>query len=170
MEEALRSKTFRDDLYYRLSVIRIHVPPLRERKEDIPRLCEYFINKMARDRSVRLADNELNKLLEYEWPGNVRELRNVIERSLIIQRGQLLRPSQLLRINYGSIYTNQESNDITRRKIISLADMERKCIDDALTKFEGNYSQTAKALRISLSTLKRKVKLYGLAASCSFKK
>ena len=86
LEDAIKNKEFRNDLYYRLSVIRIHIPPLRERKQDIPKLCEHFIAKMARDHKVKLADSELNNLLDYEWPGNVRELRNVIERSLIIQR------------------------------------------------------------------------------------
>jgi DNA-binding NtrC family response regulator len=132
LEEAIKNKTFRNDLYYRLSVIRIHIPPLRERKEDIPRLCEYFINKMAHDGKVRLADNELNKLLEYEWPGNVRELRNVIERSLIIQRGQPLRPSQLLRINHVSIPATPENSGITQQEVISLDKMEKQCIDTRL--------------------------------------
>ena len=64
LEEAIKNKLFRDDLYYRLSVIRIHIPPLRERKQDIPKLCEYFIAKMARDTNTRLADSELDKLIE----------------------------------------------------------------------------------------------------------
>jgi transcriptional regulator with PAS, ATPase and Fis domain len=165
LEEAIKNKLFRDDLYYRLSVIRIHIPPLRERKQDIPKLCEYFINKMARDTKIKMADSELNKLIEYEWQGNVRELKNVIERSLIIQRGHSLRPSQLLRINHGVTSSAIDNNGIKESGTITLEIMEKQCISQALEKYGGNYSQTAKSLGISLSTLKRKVKNYNLTNS-----
>jgi DNA-binding NtrC family response regulator len=165
LEEAIKNKLFRDDLYYRLSVIRIHIPPLRERKQDIPKLCEYFINKMARDTKTRLADSELNKLTEYEWQGNVRELKNVIERSLIIQRGHSLRPSQLLRINHNFLSSALDNHGIKESGVITLKIMEKQCIGQTLEKYRGNYSQTAKALGISLSTLKRKVKIYNLTYS-----
>ncbi len=161
LEAAIKEKTFRNDLYYRLSVIRIHIPPLRERKYDIPKLCEYFIGKMSRDTSIRLSDLELGKLMEYEWPGNVRELKNVIERSLIIQRGQTLRPSLLLRNNMTS-YSHAASTVPDDEEICPLETTEINCISRALKKFNGNYSQSAKALGISLSTLKRKVKSYNL--------
>jgi transcriptional regulator with PAS, ATPase and Fis domain len=159
LEEAIQNKTFRNDLYYRLSVIRIHVPPLRDRKEDIPKLCEYFIGKMSREANIHLSDSELGKLMEYAWPGNVRELKNVIERSLIIQRGEQLRPSLLLRngLNtHSPVNTSIEDNG----EILTLEATEKKCISQALKKHNGNYSQSAKALGISLSTLKRKVKSY----------
>lgn len=165
LEEAIKNKLFRDDLYYRLSVIRIHIPPLRERKQDIPKLCEYFINKMSRDTKIKMADSELNKLIEYEWQGNVRELKNVIERSLIIQRGHSLRPSQLLRINHSVVPSSIDNDVIKECDIITLEIMEKQCISHALEKYGGNYSQTAKALGISLSTLKRKVKNYNLISS-----
>jgi DNA-binding NtrC family response regulator len=161
LEAAIKEKTFRNDLYYRLSVIRIHIPPLRERKYDIPKLCEYFIGKMSRDASIRLSDLELGKLMEYEWPGNVRELKNVIERSLIIQRGQPLKPSLLLRNNMTS-YSHAAPAVPDDDEICPLETTEINCISRALKKFNGNYSQSAKALGISLSTLKRKVKSYNL--------
>ena len=159
LEEAIRNKTFRDDLYYRLSVIRIHVPPLRDRKQDIPKLCDYFIASMSRDVGQRLDEAEIEKLMDYEWPGNVRELKNVIERSLIIQRGQKLRPSLLLRdLSAGSL-----RNDVVpTEEILPLEEMEKRCIAQALKKHDRNYSQTAKTLGISLSTLKRKLKIYQL--------
>ncbi len=161
LEAAIKEKTFRNDLYYRLSVIRLHIPPLRDRKEDIPKLCEYFISRMSRDPHIRLADSELGRLMDYAWPGNVRELKNVIERSLIIQRGQPLRPSLLLKDSMtltaavGTGVQNEED-------ILPLEATEKKCISQALKKYNGNYSQSAKALGISLSTLKRKVKSYNL--------
>ncbi len=161
LEEAIKNKLFRDDLYYRLSVIRIHIPPLRERKQDIPKLCEYFVAKMARDTNTRLADSELNKLIEYEWPGNVRELKNVIERALIIQHGRYLKPTQMLRSGYNlspSVINNYENKET---EVLTLEAMVKKCIEQALEKHSGNYSQTARALGVSLSTLKRKIKFYG---------
>lgn len=161
LEEAIREKTFRSDLYYRLSVIRLHIPPLRERKEDIPKLCEFFIARMSRDPNLRLADSELEILMDYTWPGNVRELKNVIERSLIIQRNQPLRPSLLLKSGL-SAPSSPVHPLPCEGDILPLELMEKNCIQQALKKFNGNYSQSAKALGISLSTLKRKIKSYRL--------
>lgn len=163
LEEAIKDKIFRDDLYYRLSVIRIHIPPLRDRKQDIPKLCEYFIGKMAKNSNTRLADSELSKLVEYEWPGNVRELKNVIERALIIHHGHSIRPSQLLKNGHSLSSSTVNNHDNKETEVITLKDVEKKCIGKALGKYSGNYSRTAKALGISLSTLKRKVKSYHLA-------
>ncbi|MBN1473987.1 MAG: sigma-54-dependent Fis family transcriptional regulator [Syntrophaceae bacterium] len=162
LAEAIKEKSFRDDLYYRLSVIHINIPPLRERKRDIPRLCEYFIKLMTKKSDIKLSDEELNKLLEYEWPGNVRELKNVIERALIIQHGKSLQPSQLLKSNHNLPLSAVNNPEIEANKIMTLENMERNHIEKALIKYMGNYTQTAKALDISLSTLKRKVKNYNL--------
>jgi DNA-binding NtrC family response regulator len=165
LEESIKNKLFRDDLYYRLSVIRIHIPPIRERKQDIPKLCEYFIAKMARDTNIRLADSELNKLIAYEWPGNVRELKNVIERALIVQQGRYLKPSQMLKNGYNLSPSVTNKYENKENEVLTLEATEKKCIEQALEKCSGNYSQTAKALDISLSTLKRKIKLYQLTHS-----
>ncbi len=162
LAEAIKEKSFRDDLYYRLSVIHINIPPLRERKRDIPRLCEYFIKLMTKKSDIKLSDEELNKLLEYEWPGNVRELKNVMERALIIQRGKSLQPSQLLKSNHNLPFPAVNNSENETNKITTLENMERNHIEKALIKYMGNYTQTAKALDISLSTLKRKVKNYNL--------
>jgi DNA-binding NtrC family response regulator len=160
LEAAIREKTFRNDLYYRLSVIRLHIPPLKERREDIPGLCEYFISRMSRDPDIRLSDTELGRLMEYSWPGNVRELKNVIERSLIIQRGGPLKPSVLLKD--GKTTGSHAGGAAHDEEIPTLEEMEKKYIGLALAKFNGNYSHSAKALGIALSTLKRKVKSYNL--------
>jgi DNA-binding NtrC family response regulator len=162
LAEAIKEKSFRDDLYYRLSVIHINIPPLRERKRDIPRLCEYFIKLMTKKSDIKLSDEELNKLLEYEWPGNVRELKNVMERALIIQRGKSLQPSQLLKSNHNLPFPAVNNSENETNQITTLENMERNHIEKALIKYIGNYTQTAKALDISLSTLKRKVKNYNL--------
>jgi len=163
LEEAIRNKTFRDDLFYRLSVIHIHVPPLRERKQDIPKLCDYFIRAMAKNPKTKLADSELIRLLEYQWPGNVRELKNVIERALIVQQEHSLQPSLLLKSSHNLSSTPTNNLDNGKNNILTLENMEKQHIEKALIKCSGNYTQTAKALGISLSTLKRKVKNYNLA-------
>ncbi len=162
LAEAIKDKYFRDDLYYRLSVIHINIPPLRERKRDIPRLCEYFIKLMTKKTDIMITDEELNKLVDYEWPGNVRELKNVMERALIIQRGKSLQPSQLLKSSYNLPFPAVNNSENETNQITTLENMERNHIEKALIKYMGNYTQTAKALDISLSTLKRKVKNYNL--------
>lgn len=164
LEKAIKNKTFRDDLYYRLSVIRIHIPPLMDRPQDIPKLCDFFIHKMAKDRKVTLPDSELSRLMEYKWPGNVRELKNVIERSLIIQKGAVLKPSELLK---GSTPLPPPSSVSVEDDVATLEKVEKKYIRYALGKFSGNYTQTARALGISLSTMKRKIRRYGLTGTGS---
>jgi len=159
LENAI-DKTFRSDLYYRLSVIRIHIPPLRERQQDIPELCNYLLRKIAHGRALKLDDSEMKKLMLYDWPGNVRELKNILERAFILQKGQDLSPSVLLRERYTG-----QLNDRGRLKgdtIMPLEEVEKNHIRYALENLSGNYTKTAKVLGISLSTLKRKIKDYGL--------
>jgi len=154
-------KTFRSDLFYRLNVIMIHIPPLRERREDIPELCTHILGTIPNGREVRIAEVEMQKLANYDWPGNVRELRNVLERALILQKGALLRPSELLGLGRGSA----PAADAAARdagEILALEEMEKRHIARTLEKLSGNYTQTARKLGISLSTLKRKLKTYGL--------
>ncbi len=149
-------KTFRKDLYYRLSVIRIHIPPLRERPRDIPELCSYLLKKMG-IHDVRLPEDELSKLMHYGWPGNVRELKNILERAAILQKGAELRPSNLLgkTMDFGK----PPQQDFSRENgVITLEELEKRHIRLALDKLSGNYTRAAKALGISLSTLKRKLK------------
>lgn len=158
--ENVLGKTFRSDLYYRLSVIRIHIPPLRERKQDIPALCDYLLKQTALGREVRLGDDEVRKLADYPWPGNVRELKNIIERAVILQRGDTIRPADLLS-RPAAPQPGPEDNG-GNDAIIPLSDLEKNHITYALDKLSGNYTRAAKALGISLSTLKRKLKEYGL--------
>ena len=153
-------KTFRSDLYYRLSVVRMHIPPLRERKQDIPELCDYMLKKIALGRDCRLSDHEVKKLTQYDWPGNVRELKNILERSFILQRGNELRPSELL---MKTNYAQSNGQEITFNKVIKpLEEIEKQHIKYALEELSGNLTKTAKALGISLSTLKRKVRDFNL--------
>ena len=160
LESAVESKSFREDLYYRLSVVRIHIPPLRERSEDIVELCDYFIRTMAKGREVTLPDSEVNELMQYEWPGNVRELKNLIERSLILQRESVLKPSEFLRGN-GTAAATAAFSVAGGNGIIPLEEVENNYIRHVLSRCSGNYTHTARALGISLSTLKRKLRSYG---------
>jgi len=160
LENAVAKRTFREDLFYRLSVIRIHIPPLRDRREDIPELCRYFIHTMAHGRHVNLPDSEVARLMKYEWPGNVRELKNILERSFILHKGPELRPSAFLN---GALKTSSFSSSGGNGNS-SLVEVERKHIRHVLNTCSGNYTQTARVLGISLSTLKRKVKRYGLVS------
>jgi DNA-binding NtrC family response regulator len=158
--EKAAGKSFREDLYYRLTVIRIHMPPLRDRRKDIPELCGYLIKKIARGSGVKLADSEVARLMEYDWPGNVRELRNILERAYIIQKGPSLHPSELLAKKNDTSKT-APSLPPAGNGLTTLVEVEKNCIKHALDKLSHNYTQTAKSLGISLSTLKRKVKEYG---------
>jgi DNA-binding NtrC family response regulator len=157
--ESAIGKTFRSDLYYRLGVITIHLPPLRERPEDIPSLVGYMLSRMAGGRDVTVDENEMKKLQSYHWPGNVRELKNVLERALILQRSSSLRPTELLGLNLK--VPPPVKADEGGKPIPTIEEMEKQHIRFALVQMEDNYTQTARALGISLSTLKRKVKRYG---------
>lgn len=157
IEESL-GKRFRPDLYYRLSVVRIHIPPLRNRKEDIPELCRYLLRKVAGP-GVSLEEDEIKRLKEYDWPGNVRELRNVLERAFLIQKGRILRPSELLAKDLAMAQSGIPSDE---NEIITLEEMERNHIKNTLNRLSGNLTKTASALGISLSTLKRKLREYNL--------
>ena len=158
--EAVLGKTFRSDLYYRLSVIRMHVLPLRERRQDIPELCNYLLKKIALGRDYSLSDLELKELMHYDWPGNVRELKNILERSFILQKGNELKPSELLWKKHAA---QSNSNEYTSSRMIKpLEEIEKQHIKSALEGLSGNLTKTAKALGISLSTIKRKIKNYNL--------
>jgi DNA-binding NtrC family response regulator len=161
LENAI-GKTFRKELYYRLSVIRIHIPPLRERNRDIPELCNYFLAKMSRGHEGKISDFEMGNLMRYDWPGNVRELRNILERAFLLQRGSSIKPSEfLLRVsNQSSLKTADCVNP--GNKITTLDEMEKNYIKSVLERLSNNYTRTANALGISLSTLKRKINSYGL--------
>ena len=162
LEDAIVRKTFRKDLYYRLSVVKMHIPPLRERREDIPELCAYLIKQISRGRDINLSDREMERLMEYDWPGNVRELKNILERAVILQRGPDIRPSDLLCRTKDAAVLPTLKNDKEKPPAETLDAAEEKHIRNVLDSCSGNYTQTARALGISLTTLKRKLKRYGL--------
>ena len=168
LEEAIKKRTFRQDLYYRLSVIKIHIPPLRQRKNDIPLLCEFLLQRrVARGKKAWIAESEMEKLKHYPWPGNVRELRNVLERAVLLQQGPEIRPSEFLATAACPplpLPSGRESG-VAEGGTASLDAIEREHINAALAEHGGNFSRTARAIGISLSTLKRKLKKYGITKS-----
>ena len=164
LEKAIRQKKFREDLYYRLGVIKLHLPPLRDRKDDLAALCDFLISAVAKGRQVVLAGGEIENLKHYDWPGNVRELKNVIERATILQLGAEIRPSEFLRSSPAKAVSQPQAQKSmpVNSSSSTLDDMEKSLILAALEQHAGNFSRAARAVGISLSTLKRRLKKYGI--------
>jgi DNA-binding NtrC family response regulator len=159
LAEQVRTKLFREDLYYRLNVIEVHMPALRERTEDIPLLAMHFIKKYAdpmKKRVIGLTEGALALLMDYDWPGNVRELENVIERSVTLTRGEKITPEDLPPVVRGSSGDRQMIEEAAE-KTRTLADMERAYILRILEKTGGNKYQAAQMLGIDRKTLYRKL-------------
>jgi DNA-binding NtrC family response regulator len=153
--------SFREDLFYRLNVIQVVLPPLRDRREDIPALAEHFLGRAARKlgRSLRLAPATLERLLRYAWPGNVRELENAIERAAILTRSEVVEPDDLPPHVAAGLALGP-SPALPRQA--TLADAERAHILQTLERFGRNLSGAAEALGIGRTTLWRKLKEYGI--------
>jgi len=158
LEIMIRDNLFRKDLFYRLNVLSIHIPSLRERQEDIPDLCRHFISLFGRNPKQDIDPDEIQLLQQYNWPGNVRELKNIIERSCILHK-EKLHPSTLL---YDTIPHTEEYRSLPPSTDISLSleELEKRHILKILDMKKGNITQAAKALGISLSTMKRKLRQF----------
>ena len=156
LEAKIKNREFREDLYYRLNVLRLQLPPLRERKEDIPGLANAFLAEMVPQRIMMLSAADLKGMLSYPWPGNVRELRNVIERAVIHAGDSTeLHVSPLLP---GNADENKNPELMTKKEtILPLAEMERNYAALVLKKMGNNLTRTSKVLGISLNTLKKKL-------------
>ena len=168
LREAVREGAFRQDLYFRLNVIQIVIPPLRERKEDILPLVEFFIdhyNRKFKRHIQGVTPEAAELLLAHDWPGNVRELRNAIERAMILEEGTHITPASL------PIAISKSEPAVARpvlaaREIpdeeMSLAENEKQLLIRALEKTNGNQTQAARLLKITRDTLRYKMKKYGL--------
>lgn len=157
LKDEVAQGTFRDDLYYRLAVVELHLPPLRDRIDDIPLLAEYFIERIAR-RERRIAPNMppevISKLQGYPWPGNVRELENFIEKTMIFQRGPTLEIDNLAGESLRR--TSRSDQEFSLKE--SVQRLEHEYILKALKATEGNRTQAAQLLEISLRSLHYKLK------------
>jgi DNA-binding NtrC family response regulator len=162
IERAVKEGAFREDLYYRLSVITLHMPPLRERRDDIPMLVQHFLKKFNKDSDIRIDPEALTMLTSYGWPGNVRELENSIERASVLRRGEAITPAELTdklrkeKASVGNIILNLPDEGI------SLEDLEKNLIIKALEKHKGNQTRAAEYLGITRPTLIYRMEKYGI--------
>jgi DNA-binding NtrC family response regulator len=163
LRAALEQGTFREDLYYRLNVVPINIPPLRERKEDIPFLAEHFVAKLARETGSRvesITEAAIQKLMQYHWPGNVRELENVIERSLVLCTGTKLDAADV-RLD-PIARTRQAAAGYFLPEGMTLDEFEQAVIREALERSNGNKSQAARLLGLTRNALRYRLSQMGI--------
>jgi two-component system NtrC family response regulator len=166
LKAKVADKTFREDLFYRLNVFNITVPPLRERRDDIPKLAGHLLGEIAVENNVTpkpLSAGARIGLLAYQWPGNVRELRNAMETALLVARGESIEWGDLPPEILENILPPSHSGPIPLPSSRTLDEIEREAIVSALLETDGNKTQAAKMLGIGLRTLHRKVKEYGIS-------
>jgi transcriptional regulator with PAS, ATPase and Fis domain len=157
LQEAVKQGKFREDLFYRLNVINIHIPPLRERIEDIPLLAKGFVERLSHELGKNISDiseGALKKLMDHSWPGNVRELENAIERAMVTCKERVLSESDFQFLDSGKKDTAWTAPAIT------LNEMERMAIIATIKRTNGNIKEAAAQLGIDRSTLYDKIKYY----------
>src|SRR6185312_6940858 len=169
LESAVQQGTFRRDLYFRLNVLTLRIPPLRERKQDIPLLAGHVLERVARTTGVHrtISDDALRRMLDYEWPGNVRELENCLERACALSSSATLQigdlPTGLRNLaneDYPTLETTPQAHGI-----LPLAEMEKRAITQAIEQLHGDKLEAARRLGIGKTTLYRKLKEYGALKS-----
>jgi DNA-binding NtrC family response regulator len=164
LEQKVAARTFREDLYYRLNVIEVKIPPLRERKDDIPLFVNRFVKKFSEENGKALKGVEgsvLQVIMQYPWPGNVRELKNVIERAVVLCQRDCITLDELPDKVKKSGGARETQTAHTLRT--SVEDFERSFIANAYSSQEKNKEETARTLGIDLATLYRKLKKYGIS-------
>ncbi len=163
LEKLVKEEKFREDLYFRINVINIHLPPLRERKEDIPHLINYFIKKFNKTMGKKISGMEseaIEALINYNFPGNIRELENIIERAFILADTDKITLKDLGLPETTKKTKTTEKPDTTNTK--TLKQLEREAIIEALLKWEGNRTKASEELGITRRTLLNKIKEYNL--------
>lgn len=172
LAQLVRDRRFREDLYFRLNVLPIHIPPLRERREDIPLLLDHFINlstaKLHRD-VERFSDDAMDLLINYSWPGNVRELENVVQRAVVLSKERVIQEWSLppeIRGQSKEAFFDMERLEadlpLNEKVEMIVAEVEKRLIIQALDEVEWKREKAASLLRISLKTLYNKMNRYGL--------
>jgi DNA-binding NtrC family response regulator len=160
LQQAVAEGRFRDDLYYRLNVVEIKLPPLRERREDVPLLARHFIEKLSPELGKEVQDvseGALRLLMEQEWPGNVRELENAVERALVTTRNRVLTED-----DFAFLAARARAANWQVPTTLTLEEVERQVIAATLSRTGGNVKETAQVLGIDRSTLYEKFKKYGI--------
>jgi two-component system response regulator HydG len=164
LEEAVNQGTFRKDLFFRLNVVHLRIPPLRERRQDIEVLIEHFLARMNRTSGMErtLSADARRRMMQYDWPGNVRELENCVERAGALTTGSEIKVSDLpSQLQVGSPYLKSAIAKHQQIGVVSIAEMEKYAIYDALEKTGGDKIKAARILGIGKTTLYRKLKEYG---------
>jgi two-component system response regulator HydG len=162
LEQAVAQGTFRRDLYFRLNVLTMRVPPLRDRRQDIPLLVGHFLERLSRDSGVErtLDDDALKTMLAYDWPGNVRELENCLERAGAITTTPEIH-SRDLPTSIHSVRVESIGSPAAQARIMPLAELEKQTILSSIAQLNGDKLLAAKLLGIGKTTLYRKLKEYG---------
>ncbi len=173
LAQAVKEKRFRLDLYYRLNIINIDIPPLRERKEDIVELVSFFVNhyREAFKKDIDFVPKSIiNRLLTHDWPGNVRELENLIQRAVLMCKGKMITESDLIfdqdprmeQQQIGGVNVDEKLGTMSLKSIV--AEYEAAIIDRALNKYSGNVATAADQLKLGKTALYDKMKQYGISA------
>ncbi len=162
LKEEVENGTFREDLYYRLDVVSIHVPPLRERRDDVPLMVHKFMEEFSRENNKEIegiTNGALQALVAYKWPGNVRELRNVIESIVVLTKGNIISEQDLPQY----ILSKDEQSHLKIPAGVTLAEAEKRLILFTLQNTGGNKTRASEILKIGRKTLHRKLGEYGIA-------
>jgi transcriptional regulator with GAF, ATPase, and Fis domain len=163
LRAALEDGTFREDLYYRLNVVPLEIPPLRERKEDIPYLSKHFVSKLGSETGSAvkgITDAAIDKLMNYSWPGNVRELENVIERSIVMALSDKLDAGDI-RLDM-NLRARPSTTEMGLPEGMSLDAYEQELIRNALKQADGNKSQAARILGLTRNALRYRLTQMGI--------
>jgi two-component system response regulator HydG len=158
LAKAIKDATFREDLFYRLNVVLIQMPPLRERKGDIPLLVQHFLeryNARLRKNILGVSPEAMDLLARHDWPGNVRELENTVERLVVLSTGPYIEPADLS-------FAGTVLSPVAASQAVSLKDLERDHIVLTLQRCDGHKSEAARALGIDRKTLREKLKRYNI--------
>jgi transcriptional regulator with GAF, ATPase, and Fis domain len=158
LRAALEQGTFREDLYYRLNVVPMNIPPLRERKEDIPYLVEHFAKKFGGE----ISEGAMERLMSYHWPGNVRELENVVERSVLLAQGPRVEPSEVKIDTAPRRPAAASGGDHFLPEGMTLDEYEQAVIREALKRANGNKSQAARLLGLTRNALRYRLAQMGI--------
>jgi two-component system response regulator PilR (NtrC family) len=175
LENEVASCAFREDLYYRLNVIQIHIPPLRERKEDIPLLAHYFLNKYSRElnrKVTRISEEAMKLLTGYSFPGNIRELENIIERAVVLETSTAIMPESLP----AELLTNPNRDHTTKNNFLNhvllpdegirlekfVEDIEKQLIHEALKRTHGVKKKAAHLLNVSFRSFRYRLEKYAI--------
>jgi two-component system response regulator HydG len=161
LKKEMEQKRFREDLFYRLNVVTLNVPPLRDRKEDIPLLAQHFLEMFTakNKKSIKsFTPQSMEKLMQYDWPGNVREMMNAVERAVVLSRSEYIDADELMPLMTNSSPTDREQSDFSDN--ISLDEVEKRSILGVVNACGGNKSEAARRLGITRKTLRKKLDKY----------